>query len=375
MLRNHRRVRTSDRAVRPSGTLRRPVLVAVALLALFAAALAVRASWVRRHRPRGAPQPAAFYYWKTQWTASPAIARCLAENRVARLYMRFFDVDWEEPLRAAVPVAPLSLDGPLPADTEIIPVVFLTNQVFRNTPYAEVEALADRVEAKIRAMAEASGITPREVQLDCDWSDATRTRYFHFLDRIGTHLHARRIRLSSTLRLHQIKYPQRTGVPPVDRGMLMFYNFGALRADAPRSSIFNVQDAERYAPYIASYSLPLDLALPLFSWTVHSRDGNVLGLIEKLEAHEIEGAGFRSLSPRQYQADHSFFFRGRYFMEGDQLLLEETTPAVTLQAALTAARGATARKPYGTIAFFDLDERNLRHYAASDFLSILAALR
>lgn len=366
-------MRAASREIqRPSGG--RIALLTVALLGLVSAALVVKEPWQRPRTDIAVSPQRAFYYWKTQWTGDPALARSLAENRAARLYLRFFDVDWEDTVRAAQPIAPLRIEAALPAGIDIVPVVFITNRVFRSTPYAGVDALADRVLRKIDAMAAASHLTPLEVQLDCDWSDATRTRYFRFVDRIGQVLRARQVRVSATLRLHQIKYPARTGVPPVDRGMLMFYNFGMLRADAPRSSIFNVPDADRYASYIASYSLPLDLALPLFSWAVHSRDGNVLGLIEKLEAQDIERAGgFRAQAQGRYQAARAFFFRGRYFMEGDTLLLEETTPEVTRQAALVAARGATPAKPYATVAFFDLDERNLRHYAASDFQRILAA--
>lgn len=350
------------------------VLYSASLILVLAAALGAWNAWPRFKG--GGVQQRAFYYWKTQWSGSPMLARSLAENRISRLYVRFFDIDWDEPAGAALPVAPLQLSAALPAGVEIVPVVFIANRVFLNTPYADVDALADHAWLKIRKMAEANAIPLREVQLDCDWSDGTRSRYFRFVSRLAQELHNRRIRVSATIRLHQIKYAARTGVPPVDRGMLMFYNFGALRADAPRSSIFNVQDAERYASHIATYVLPLDLALPLFSWTVHSRDGGVLGLIEKLEAQEIEGTGgFRAVAPGRYKSTRALFFRGRYFMEDDELRLEETTPAVTEQAAVTAARGAAGKKSYATIAFFDLDERNLRHYAASDFQRILAAFR
>ncbi len=45
--------------------------------------------------------------------------------------------------------------------------------------------------------------------------------------------------LSSTIRLHQIKYRERTGVPPVERGMLMFYNMGQFSADPEARAIFD----------------------------------------------------------------------------------------------------------------------------------------
>jgi hypothetical protein len=353
-----------------------PIAIAALLVTVIGVALIVGARRVKLRRAPAVAQARAFYYWKTQWLGSDVITHSLAENGIGRLYMRFFDVDWQEPLHAGQPVSPLQIGAPLPVGVEIIPVVFITNRVFLNTPNAQVEALAENVLRKITRMAAADGIALGEVQLDCDWSDRTRTRYFQFLEQIGRRLHAQKLRLSSTIRLHQIKYAARTGVPPVDRGMLMFYNFGPLRADAPRSSIFNVEDAERYASYIASYTLPLDLALPIFSWSVHSRDGAVMGLLDKLETRDIEGAGaFRARQPGIYQAERSLFFRGHYFMEGDELRMEETTPKVTRQAATVAAHGATSNKRYGTIAFFDLDERTLRHYAKSDLQDIFAALR
>lgn len=316
----------------------------------------------------------AFYFWKTQWTPSPALLQILHEHEIARLYVRFFDVDWEESVSSAQPVSPLRLGAPLPTAVTIIPVVFVTNRVFLNTKPSDVGKLADQVLHKVEQMAAEDGVRLTELQLDCDWTERTRASYFRFLEIIGRNLHKQKQTLSSTIRLHQIKYPERTGVPPVDRGMLMLYNFGPLRADAIRSSIFNVEDAERYTAHIASYVLPLDVALPVFSWTVHSRDGAVLGLLEKLESADIDGSGAFELKPSgRYQATRSLFFRGRYVMEGDELLIEQTTPQVTRQAATVAMRGASEQKTYGTIALFDLDEKTLRHYDKRDLEEIFNA--
>ena len=333
--------------------------------------------WRMRPASTASPPPArAFYFWKTQWQGTSAPTQPLRDLAIGRLYLRLFDVDWDPALRAAQPVAPLQVLASLPAGLDIVPVVFVTNPVFLHTDAADVDRLADRVLRKVQAMSAAAGITPREVQLDCDWSGGSRARYFHFLATLRQALHAQNQRLSATLRLHQIKYAARTGVPPVDRGMLMFYNFGPLSADGPRSSIYNTEDAQRYASYIAGYALPLDLSLPLFSWAVHGRDGNVVGVIEKLEAADIEALdAFRRSGDGRYQAKRGVFLRGHYFIEGDDLRIEQTTPHTTLQAAITAARGADGKKPFGTIAFFDLDPRNLRHHATSDLQNILAVFR
>ena len=305
----------------------------------------------------------AFYYWRTQWNAP--------EVPSEKLYLRFFDVKPE--LGQPVPVSPLQLSKKLPVNIAVTPVVYLTNSVFFESTPAHAEALAEKVFDKVNAMAKHHAIEFKELQIDCDWSDSTRARYFHFANQLRARLHSSGKTLSATLRLHQIKYSKRTGVPPIDRGMLMFYNFGRLEAEREGSSIFNAQDAKKYSSYIATYPLPLDLSLPLFSWAVHSRAGSVIGLLEKTRADEIETFdGFMRIADSKFEAKRAFFFNGRFFEPGDRLVIESTKPEDTLEAARLAHEGAGSNSKYGTIAFFDLDERNLRNYAASNFEEILS---
>src|SRR5262249_28626828 len=114
------------------------------------------------------------------------------------------------------------------------------------------------------------------------------------------------------------------------------------------------------------------VVLPLFSWTVHSREGRVMGLLEKVGIPEIDAfSGFQRLSQNRYSAIKSFFFRGRYFMAGDLLLVEQTTPEMTQQAAALAKSGAGWTKHFGTVALFDLDEKSLKVYDDNEIGRIL----
>ena len=342
-------------------------------LFLCVVALGLAAFFSARTQHAGAPKHA-FYFWKTQWASSPEIEAGLAQNDISKLYMRFFDVQWDAASYGPRPVSPLQFNAPVPHGLEIIPVIYLTNSVFMNVPYENVEELSNEVWLKVQRMAQEQGIAVHQLQLDCDWTDTSRQRYFHFAELLRQKLNKERVIVSSTIRLHQIKYAERTGIPPVNRGMLMFYNFGHIEADSARSSIFNVDDAKKYSSYIARYSMPLDVSLPLFSWIVHSRDSKVQGLLEKVDVRDLVGNdGFKQINASRFQAVRSFFFRGRYFMDGDLLAVEATGPETTLQAASLAARGASRGSSYDTIAFFDLDERNLSHYASTDFKKILQA--
>jgi hypothetical protein len=341
------------------------------LVAILVCGLAVSAlAWQRSFH--NSPPQRAFYYWKTVWSASPELLSDLSQNHIGRLYMRFFDVEWDESHRAARPVSPLRFNSKTPEGVEVVPVVYIVNAVFLKMNYKDVEPLADHVWEKVSGMAEEQGLDFKQLQLDCDWSDNSRRNYFHFADLMARKLRSRNKTVSATIRLHQIKYAGRTGIPPVSRGMLMFYNFGRIQADTPNSSIFNPQDAGRYSSYISRYPLQLDVVLPAFSWSVHSRDGRVRDLIENIPEEDIAAFdGFRKVADNKYSASRSFFFRGRYFMSGDLLLMETTTPELTKQAAVLAKQGAGWSKNYGTVALFDLDEHHLKKYSEADIESIL----
>lgn len=341
------------------------IIVGVAgLVLVFGALYAYR---VFRYEP---PQRA-FYFWKTRWNASSEMLAHLDQSEVRKLYMRFFDVEWNNVNARPQPVSPIDFVTALPSRAEIVPVVYLTNEIFVKIAYADIQSLSDKVWAKVSQMASQQKISFRQFQIDCDWSDSSKKNYFHFASLLAQKAKAAQVVLSSTIRLHQIKYVRRTGIPPVERGMLMFYNFGKIRADGARSSIFNFDDAKRYTSYIADYRLPLDIALPLFSWVVHSREGKILALLDKFNASELDVAeGFEKLSAFRYAAKDSFFYHGRYFVKGDLLLVEETSPEVTRQAAALAIRGASWKKGYETVAFFDLDERNLDRYDNKEITGI-----
>ena len=210
------------------------------------------------------PEPGrAFYYWRTVFTLSEAERAALRDDRVARLYVRFFDVVNEGSSGKAWPVGRIAFHDPLPKGVEVVPVVFIANQVLQAKP--DTSDLAAKVWTLVSSTARDAGAPFSELQVDCDWSDGTRDAFFAFCRALRACCLAGHARLSATIRLHQVKYKGRTGVPPVDRGALMFYNTGRITAKGGRCSIFNAEDAARYTSFLESYPLPLDVALAVFS--------------------------------------------------------------------------------------------------------------
>ncbi|HET9132545.1 MAG TPA: hypothetical protein VFO86_16445, partial [Terriglobia bacterium] len=359
---------TIRQIVRGPARLRRSrFLLLGGLIVVLAAAVFLFRNHVR------SPAHHALYFWQTEWSASPALRDSLTESGIDKLYMRFFDVEWNAGSHTTNPVSPLRLRSELPKNVEIIPVVYLVNEVFLRIDDDDVPLLAKHVWEYVQSMSKENGVAFRELQMDCDWTDTTKRSYFRFINILNESLKQEKKTLSATIRLHQVKYFDRTGVPPVDRGMLMFYNFGKIQTKEPGASIFSGSEAAKYSSYISGYPLKLDVVLPMFSWTVHARDNTVMGLMENVGSDDADHFdGFRLVSENRYVATRSFFFRGRYFMDGDILLIEETTPEITRQAAALARQGAGWHQRYETVALFDLNEQRLKRYSASQMRSILA---
>jgi hypothetical protein len=325
--------------------------------------------------PPEAPQaPAtqrAFYYWRTVFRLSPLEAESLVRLKIHRIYLRVFDIEWDRATSTARLVGKVALgEGQrVPAGIEIVPVVFLREEVFRHLPETGYAELAAVVWREVQDRAVALAFAPDELQLDCDWTDRTQGAFFSMLRElrrlaVPSAAAPQRIALSATIRLHQIKYRERTGVPPVDRGMLMFYSMGTFTADDSSRAIFDAGAASRYLARVREYPLALDLALPIWSWTLHLRDDRVIDVLQSTDPDElVEVAFLRRTGQDRYMVTDSAFFRGVLLREGDELKAETTGPReVAAAAALISPRLKPVTASTRTVSLFDLSERNLiRH--------------
>lgn len=316
----------------------------------------------------------AFFYWRTVFVLSENEKAILRNHHIERLYLRLFDVALDGTTGRVLPVGRCEFRDSLPAGIEAVPVIFLANAVFEHE--RAPPELADKVWKLARNMTEEAGIRFRELQVDCDWSDGTREAFFAFCRAMKAFCAGEQIRLSATIRLHQIKYFRRTGVPPVDRGMLMFYNMGKIEANPTRTSIFNSEDASRYTPYLGGYPLPLDGALAIFSWVIHARaNGQMAGLIEKTDVTALDVSPFlRRTSPGHYIVTDAAFFHGIYLKQGDTLVVEAMTPDLSRQSALMLADRLHPDRDFA-LSLFDLDERNLKGYSRKDLETLYTTIK
>lgn len=310
----------------------------------------------------------AFYYWKSNFNLDTTQVRLLKETSGNTLYTRFFDISWDERTHRAFPNAIINFTQPTDG-LHIIPVIFITNKVFENIKNSAVDSLAINSNGLVSRIAEKNKISYQNIQIDCDWTISTRQKYFNFLKAFKK---ASRRRLEATIRLHQIKYKERTGIPPVDKGILMFYNMGKLNASLQQAnSIYNEADAEKYVPYITQYPLYLDVALPLFSWAVHIRDGKVIQLYNNIGKKQLSNTVNFNQAGNAYQSKKSSFLNGIYIKENDIFKLEQTD----VEALKKAARQLSPYLPpekNRTIIYYELGNLNQSEFKAQTIKEVSA---
>jgi len=331
------------------------------------AALAVIVCW--RILSYNSTKPViSFYYWKTVFELTEKEHQLLADLEVKRLYIRYFDVISSE--QGLKPDAIIQFKEK--PTCEVIPVVYITTDaMLAKGDYASNFALADSVLLLINNISTEEGIEYKEVQFDCDWNESTEEEYFAFIDLIKERKPD--LIVTSTIRLHQVKYQERTGIPNVHSGTLMYYNMGRIAADS-LNSIYDRDIARQYIAGLDDYNLPLNIAVPVFSWGVQSRGNGVVDLLNKINFRELKSYTlFKQNSEREFEAKYNGIFEDVYFARGDRLKLEYASPE-DIRTAIQDISEYLQETPK-EIILYDLDGLNFENqiYEKEFFHSLCAS--
>lgn len=312
----------------------------------------------------------AFYYWKQSFSLAKPQQEVLEKTAGHKLYLRFFDIKWNAKENRAYPEAVIHFTQKINT-WQVTPVIFITNQTFEKLTLPGVDSLAEHTQRLLTKLSTDQQLNYQHVQFDCDWSLGTKDKYFHFLKTFKAISHKN---LEATIRLHQIKYQIRTGVPPVDRGILMFYNMGKISAKPEDpNSIYNAKDAANYISHLPKYLLPLDIALPLFSWSIHIRNGQVIQVYGKIGKSILSDVNNFETTPDKhvFKAIRSFFTAGVYVKAGDLFKLEETDKELLGQAAEQLAKHLN-KDEKRTIIYYEIGNFDPSMFKAKDLLEVSA---
>jgi hypothetical protein len=272
-----------------------------------------------------------FYYWKSKCAIGETEREYFNQFDSKRLFVRLFDVDVESGKAAVVgPIQAFSKEQ-LPNDsTEVIPVVFITNQTFLDyVSDSAVEKLATNVSSTIAHIMEAADVDYDEIQIDCDWTQRTKVPYFRFLKKLAEQSGRS---ISCTLRLHQIRDYQKTGVPPVSRGGLMCYATSSPMENDIRNSILDMELLKAYTANINEYPLDFDVILPIYSWGVVTNHVGEVKLINGLTEEDLQKPMFEKIGDNQYLVKEDGFLQGMYVNSGFTVKVEAITPELLAEA-------------------------------------------
>jgi hypothetical protein len=323
----------------------------------------------------------AYYFWRSGSTSSTE-REFLKQQQIKKLYVRILDVDWND-VQGPIPVNSGSMESVNYELTiydsfpvQMVPVVFITNKVFQRIDTNELGQLAKRIVRRCLPSWDqvdlryeknhyfefrGGPVRPKEIQIDCDWTVNTAPAYFSFLKQLKQLLPADSIQVSATVRLHQYKYPAKTGVPPVDRGMLMVYNISDPKEYTTKNSIFEESEAKPYFNHAKTYPLPLDMALPAWSWCILYRNRQFYQIENGLSEKDLREQSFlQPAGEHFYRVTADTVYRNLFLRPGDEIKAEGIDEKKLQQAALLAKKAVNTNQ--FTVTLFELSDKELNQY-------------
>lgn len=326
----------------------------------------------KKHEPRKIER--SFYFWKSVFKLSTQERDAITNLKIQSLYIKYFDVDWNAPRNTALPIAQLTAPDSFFLRTtqlNIVPTVFITNETIFKININQTEELANKIIFLVNRMNSNFGVKLiNELQIDCDWTAGTKDKYFSLLKFLQKKQN--NIKFSSTIRLHQIKYLNKTGVPPVKKGMLMCYNMGNLSNINTSNSILDVDDLKKYIGDLQNYPLPLDVALPIFEWKVLFRQNVFKGILANMPDSLITKNIF-SKNGNRNKALIDTILNGYEIKKNDIIRTEKSSYTSVLKTAKLISEklsGNTTR-----VSFFHLDNLTLKKYKLHEMENIYDAMR
>ncbi len=351
----------------------------------------------------------AFHHWKSQLNITNFETQYCQNIKANTLYLRLFDVDYKALNTFAEPISELNINkNDLTDFNTIIPTVFMTNRTLTSLNNAQIDSLSTLIINKLSQITEGSIFNLEnnnfdlknsseqlkntnqrlkntifkdkinELLIDCDWTATTKTKYFQLIKQLKTQLNNKtnkQLKITTTIRLHQIKFSEKTGIPPADKGLLMAYNTGDLNDPQTINSILDINVLKTYLSNLKAYPLQLDLALPIFSWGIVKRDGQAVQLIPNFNLESLlknsqntEGVYFDNKNDKTITILKNGYYNS-YYLYADDVIKIEAIAINTLQEAATLLHEHINNQQL-TVSFFSLDSINLKRYNAHDLIDV-----
>lgn len=266
-----------------------------------------------------------FCYWKTKYVFSDQDKDLAKHLHLDHLYIRYFDVKWDKVQQDARPIGVLKVSNDSLYVDQITPSVFFTNDIFLNMNLSQLDTLAFNIKGQIEYInriysKHQLGDKYSDILIDCDWSKRSKEKFFYFLEKLKKLLPDKEV--TTTLRLWQYKNQKLAGIPPVNRVLLMCYNLQAANNYDVENSIVTLDEIKKYTEGV-KYPLIVDLALPVFSWSVFFRNKEFKGVVNNaLKDDYFNNRKYTQISPSRFILEEEMVV-GKFFARpGDEVRVE-----------------------------------------------------
>ena len=164
---------------------------------------------------------------------------------------------------------------------------------------------------------------------------------------------------SATLRLYAYKFPNKMGVLPVDRAMLMCYNLIPPFEAGDRNSILNISELNKYLIGSDSYPLPLDIALPIYSSVQVYQNNNFAGIIYNEDSTFFKET--KKLNNTWHLSKMDTVINGIFIRKGDKLKVEKMNFKL-INKAIKSILEHVEIDENPTISLFHLEDYELTNF-------------
>jgi len=306
---------------------------------------------------------AQFYYWKQNVNIDKELNLLIDTVNTTKLYVKFFDIKYLD--KQSYPISKVNFNF-TPKNIEIVPCIYITNKSMLQEQ--NVQDLAFKTNKLIQEICRNNNFSIKTIQIDCDWTLNSKTNYFEFLKALKGLQND--IKISSTLRLHQLKYASTTGIPPVDKVTLMCYNLGDIQDENEENSILKLEDVKSYISANTTYPLPMDFALPVFSWAAVYRFNHLALIVNNISKQQLEkNSLFEKQKDGTFKVLKNNYFNNTYFYKDDILRYEDVT-AKELQEIVPLFKPLKDKN--SELLFFDLSNTNALNYTHEDYQTIIS---
>lgn len=344
-----------------------------------------------------------FCFWKTTMSFDTKDDSLAKKMDIKHFYVRYFDVDYNPYRKQAMPLASIGYINFNDPNTPFTPSVFITNDVVLKCSKIQLDTLANRIFVRVNVISDTYftqiattyantianadyekqkgdnkkrlDVEPiiakrklelqkniKDILIDCDWSEKSKDNYFYLLKKIKSNFS--NYKIEATIRLWQYKYFEKSGIPPVDSGLLMCYNMTNPESRTTENSIGTNNELEKYIVH-DQYKLKLNIALPLYSWSLVFRGDKFKGILSNEIDFTKDESIFKKTGENKFILQDDIRIGTMYLRNGDEIRIEKIDNSEIDEMISTLTDKIKIDKTT-RVTFFSFDKKYINDYGTQN---------